>query len=138
MKFRKPSPWESWPLGMLMCCCLLYLWGPLAESVVSSLRLALSLSLSLQASKLCLLSLLSLQASKQPINQSEPYMKLITLTSLFVVVGHHSVVAIMSGRNQHVQPTNQPTNPPTWLPVLLCFLWLLNSTGMPKDLSAAM
>jgi hypothetical protein len=34
--------------------------------------------------------------------------KLITLTSLFVVVAHHSVVAIMSGRNQHVQPTNQP------------------------------
>ncbi len=108
MEFRKPSPWESWPLGMLMCCCLLYLWGPLAEGVVSSLRLALSLSLSLQASKLCLLSLLSLQASKQPISKSEPYVKLITLTSLFVVVAHHSVVAIMSGRNQHVQPTNQP------------------------------
>ncbi len=135
MKFRKPSPWESWPLGMLMCCCLLYLWGPLAEGVVSSLRLVLSLSLSLQASKLCLLSLLSLQASKQPINQSGPYLKLITLTSLFVFVAHHSVVAIMSGRNQHVQPTNQP---PTWLPLLLCFLWLLNSTGMPKGLSAAM
>lgn len=107
-KFRKPSPWESWPLGMLTCYCLLYLWGPLAESVVFSLRLALSLSLSLQASKFCLLSLLSLQASKQPINQSEPYMILIALTSLFVVVAHHSVVAIMSGRNKHVQPTNQP------------------------------
>jgi hypothetical protein len=93
------------------------------------------LSLSLQASKLCFLSLLSLQASKQPINQSGPYLKLITLTSLFVFVAYHSVVAIMSGRNQHVQPTNQP---PTWLPVLLCFLWLLNSTGMPKGLSAAM